>query len=119
MKNKKLIAYAILAVCWEKLLEHALITSDTTGIWVDNKEHTIALIQNSPEYDEQPTYIVRDIILQWILDWLDESKMVILYTCPDNREIALHDPKDFTEALEILEDPNFPELTGILYMAHD
>ena len=121
MRNKKLIAYAILAVCLEKLLSHALLSDDTRTIWVDYKNHTVALCENGHDYLPRTLTTTRDILLGWILGWLKESNIVILYDCSDNREIALHRPNDFTEPLspDMLEDSHIPELKHILYIAED
>ena len=123
MKNQKLIAYAILAICWEELLGHSKTwqPQQEPQFWMDAKNHTIAAIQNGPEYEAQPLYIIRENLLSWILEWLGESKIVVLYTCADNGEISIYDPDIAIQdgSLSDLEDPQFPELTAILYMAHD
>lgn len=121
MKNRNLIAYAILAVCWEQLLHHVrgFWQGLNPDLWIDKEHYTVSAIQNGPEYVGHNINETKEILLKWITDWLDESKIVILYTCGDNAEIALHRPKDFTEDLSILDYPEDRELTNILYMAYD
>jgi len=121
MKNKNLIAYAILAVCWEQLLEHARgnWTELNPNFWVSAKQHSICANPDEPDAEQQPLYIIRDILLQWILDSLDEDKIVILYTCRDNALISIDDPKEFPGDLDMFDDSEFPELKHILYIAKD
>lgn len=120
MKNRNLIAYAILAVCYGELLKHAQtwFKQFRDHYWVDQDNHTISIIQNGPDYAMATHSEIQEILLEWIMEWLDESEMVILYSDWDNGEIALHRPNDFTERLEILSDSDsaFPELTHILYI---
>lgn len=126
MKNKNLIAYAILAVCYGELLKHAQtwFKRFRDHYWVDLDNHTIAIFPNPSDTIEgsgggyvMATHTeVQEVLLEWIKEWLDESEMVILHTDYSNGEISLHRPNDFTEDLTILSDPEFSELTHILYL---
>jgi hypothetical protein len=118
MKNLKLIAYSILAVCYAELLEHARGNSEIT-YYVNEVDHTISLIQNGPGYIACNEPEVRQFLLDWITQWLKESKTVLLYTCRDNCEISLDDPKSFTEDLSSTDGSPLSELEGILYMLYD
>jgi len=98
MKNKVLIVFSILAVCWEELLKHTHTWKNqaTDHLWVNEEEHTISVLQNGPEYKEIYSVIeVRELLLRWIDEWLTESEMVILHTDHKNGEISLHRPADF------------------------
>ena len=56
MKNQRLIAYAILAVCLENLLDLTKMWQhqQEPKFWINEAENAISPVQNGPEYVEQP-----------------------------------------------------------------
>lgn len=82
------------------------------------QEGTLVTQQSAKEY-----------LRTWILESLEKHEKVFLYTCRDNREIAIEDIEEIHEAFEeedqtweeYLEEMESidPELKGILYIFFD
>lgn len=123
MKNKKLLAYAILAICLKEFISH-MVGTNKSNILVDDK-HKI-MTPEPEDYTEAAIVTDPDIainhLLDWILDSLDKHEMVILYTCRDESYISIEDPAEWKQlhpSLELLENSDFPELKNILLIAYD
>jgi len=110
------ITYAILAICWEKMLTH-MVGIECLNLEVNPAEQSVTSNWEDIKGTLQP-YQVREHLLQWITRSLYKYGNVVLYTCRDNAMISIEDYD--AKSVESLEEfTDIPELKGTLYIAND